>query len=244
MDDARGFEDNFMTVAAQAARGELGLHRQGLLAVKKGLRTLAEHQVQFYKRVDAALASVEIPDDLSLACGQGCSYCCNYHVHVSAPEAIAIAEHLRAKWRPERVAVAIESLAKNVASVQGLTEEEHTATNVRCAFLSPQDSCSIYDVRPVACRKHHSFDVEPCRVTFDDPTSQDAAPQSLERLAVAHGLFTSSVASMEIEGMDAARYEMSAAVLEALTQPAAIKRWRAGKNSFPSGKNRDTQRAT
>ncbi len=244
MDDEQGIEEDFMGTAAEAARGELALHRQGLVAVKKGRRTLAEHQVHFYKRVDAALSGIEIPDDLSIACGQGCSYCCNYHVHVSAPEAFAIATHLRVKWKPDRVDEVKASLAKNLEVVKGKTVDEHVATNVRCAFLSPEAACSIYEVRPVACRKHHSFDVEPCRVTFDDPTSEDAAPQSVERLAIAHGLFTSSVASMEIEGMDAARYEMSAAVLEALTDPSAIKRWRLGQNSFPSVWNRDTQRAT
>ncbi len=244
MDDQKDIEDDFMSAAAEVARDEVPLHRQGMVAVKKGRRSLTEHQMHFYKRVDVALSSVDIPDDLSLACREGCSYCCNYHVHVSAPEAYTIAAHLRAQWKPDRVNEVIARLSENVEAVSGMTVDEHTATNVRCAFLSPSDACSIYEVRPVACRKHHSFDVEPCRITFDDPTSADAAPQSVERLAIAHGLFTASIGAMEIEGLDAARYEMSAAVLEALTNSSAIKRWRAGKNSFPSVKNRDTQRAT
>ncbi len=65
MDDVRGFEANFMAVAAEAACGELALHRQGLVEVKKGRRTLGQHQVHFYRRVDVALVNVEVPHDLS-----------------------------------------------------------------------------------------------------------------------------------------------------------------------------------
>jgi hypothetical protein len=244
MADQPEYDTDFMNIAAAAARGEVAVHRQGLLAVKKGSRPLAEHQMHFFRRVDAALAGITIPDKLHLACREGCSYCCNYHVHVSAPEVYAIVTHLRARWTPANVNLVEARLQENVEAVSGMTADEHTATNVTCAFLAQDGRCSIYEVRPVACRKHHSFDVTPCRITYEDPTADDAAPQSAERLAVAQGLFTASIAAMEIEGLDAARYEMSAAVLDALTNPSSIKRWRTGKNSFPSVRNRDAQRAT
>jgi hypothetical protein len=37
-----------------------------------------------------------------VACREGCSYCCHLSVEVAAPEALAVAEHIRRHWSPER----------------------------------------------------------------------------------------------------------------------------------------------
>ena len=197
MAGAPGYDDEFMRTASAAAHGELALHRQGLHAVKRGSRSLAEHQLRFYHRVDLALMGAAMPEGRSLACREGCSYCCHYHVYVSAPEAHSIADRLRSRAKLGELDRVKQRLQENVNKVANMTVEEHVATNVTCAFLSEAGGCSIYEVRPVACRKHHALDADPCRVTYEDPSASDQADQSAEHLAVAQGLFTAAIAAME-----------------------------------------------
>jgi uncharacterized protein len=77
-----------------------------------------------------------------VACHNGCSSCCHMNVTISAVEAKQI-ETVTGKRR----AVLSSSQTHDTAEFSGQP----------CPFLRDA-SCSIYDVRPFACRKHVSFD--------------------------------------------------------------------------------------
>lgn len=217
---------------------EAPLYRAGLRDVRAGRGTALTQQVKFYRRMDEALREEPLPDTVAPACKAGCAYCCHYHVYIFAPEALAIAEYLQS----EPVAVretAIEKLRVNASQIADLSVAEHLQTNVACAFLTPQNTCGIYKVRPWACRKHHSFDVQPCITTFENPTAQDMTPQSVSWLGLADGFLAASVVAQRQEGFDPRRYEMSTAVLEALSNRAAPRRWKDGKRTFATVRDFD-----
>lgn len=77
-----------------------------------------------------------------VACKNGCAACCHMNVMISALEA----KHIEAATGKPRVALS-ESRSHDLAEFSGQP----------CPFLRGS-SCSIYDVRPFACRKHVSFD--------------------------------------------------------------------------------------
>jgi hypothetical protein len=133
----------------------------------------------------------------------------------------------------------VARLRNNAARAAALGKDAHIQTNVACAFLSEAGSCDIYSLRPSACRRHHSYDVTPCRTTFEDPSRGDQNPVSAERMATADGFQAAAMVASSQQGFDARRYEMSGAVLEALTNKAAVKRWKDGKTSFPSVRDRE-----
>lgn len=205
-------------------------YHAGLQELRAGRSSILAQQVKFYRRMDQALSAEEL-QGVTPACKPGCAYCCHYHVYVFAPEALAIAEHLLTKSAAMRDVI-IEKLSANATQIANLSVNEHLQTNIACAFLSPQNTCGIYEVRPWACRKHHSFDVQPCITTFDDPTSQDMNPQSPSWLGLAEGFIAATVVVQRQEGFDHRRYEMSTAVLEALSNRAAPRRWKDGKRTF------------
>ncbi len=209
-----------------------------LQQVRTGKATPLAYQVQVYRRLDQALSAVPDVPGQTLACKAGCGLCCHYHVYVSASEALALAEHVSAKFAAVERAAIEAKLKANADQATALGLDEHMKTNIACAFLTKENTCGVYDVRPSACRKHHSYDFTPCKTTFDDPSATDNCPQSMERLAVAEGMTLAAVRAQEQAGFDALRYEMSGAVWEALTNRSSAKRWRDGKVSFPTVKDR------
>ena len=77
-----------------------------------------------------------------VACKDGCSACCRMNVDVTSVEAERLAS------------VSGKRIARVTTPVQ---HREGEFSGVPCPFLV-NDSCSVYDARPYACRAHHSFD--------------------------------------------------------------------------------------
>lgn len=80
-----------------------------------------------------------------VACSKGCSACCQMNVMISQIEANFIEK---------------ETGIKPVQVTSSLLHSQDEFIGVPCPFLK-DGSCSIYDVRPFACRKHLSFDTSP-----------------------------------------------------------------------------------
>ncbi len=137
-------------------------------------------------------------------CKPGCAACCHQLVVVSPLEAHGIAAYLRvhpevaeafhgrlAAWR-ETVA-ALPDLAQQLTHFQeaagyidgdagGKLEESYWQASLPCPFLDA-GRCTIYPVRPFACREHHVVSSpELCSLDLDRP---EPAPTRLEHKTVA-----------------------------------------------------------
>lgn len=80
-----------------------------------------------------------------VACSKGCSACCQMNVMIFQIEANFIEKETGIKQAQVR---------------SSLLHPQDEFIGVSCPFLE-DGSCSIYDVRPFACRKHLSFDTSP-----------------------------------------------------------------------------------
>lgn len=121
-------------------------------------------------RLEQALA--EDPTPPTRACRRGCGWCCHQPVFVSAPEAVVIANHLRASRTRAALVDLCARLRVLVAQRQALGDRESArASAVRCAFLDDEQACSIHALRPVACRGHLSASAEACAERYADPAA-------------------------------------------------------------------------
>lgn len=112
-------------------------------ALPENLRNLnASKSVKLYK-------VYQLADEFSrlmapfIACTNGCSHCCHHGVEITSLEATNISNFSGRAARSLR-----KSIIRKDKPYQGSP----------CPFLV-QDSCSVYEVRPLVCRNHASYDV-------------------------------------------------------------------------------------
>ena len=148
------------------------------------------------------------------ACQAGCAHCCHLRVEATEPEVFHITQHLLAQPAAAQ-ADAISALQRHVATAQAST------TRQACSFLV-NDRCSIYPVRPAACRKAHSLSAPHC-------AEQSATiPQNLRLLIDAEALMAGTALAYRDQLLPASAHELNAAVLAALTDPKTRHRWHKG----------------
>ncbi len=155
-------------------------------------------------------------------CKAGCSHCCSARVDAIAPEIFRIAAKIEQGTPAERAAV-IERLSVHAAAPDELTDSWKLRRP--CPFLA-DNLCSIYDVRPTACRKAHSTDVHECEA------GAPAIPQNLEIALSAEALIMGTAAAYRERGLDASSHELVRAVLVVLLDASAEARWYQGERIF------------
>ena len=188
--------------------------------------------IRMYSRIEREQAAVIAVVKPLLACKLGCNYCCHQRVELRPYEAFVLAEHIRSRMTAAQQANARQRLAAIREQVASLTAQQHTQAGIPCALLE-DGACSVYEARPAACRKYYSVSVDTCRNAFEHPGEPLTGPLEEDALRLAGNAVALGYArGVEESGRDANRYELHTAVLEALDNPKAAKRYRAGKKAF------------
>ncbi|MHB9130817.1 MAG: YkgJ family cysteine cluster protein [Armatimonadota bacterium] len=173
---------------------------------------------------------------MSLACSEGCSFCCR-HLVVSCnlPEALLILHYLQTRNSPLSVAEASEKVrefVENRVEHRILNLHHESGEGLDCPFLH-EHQCAIYPVRPVMCRGYNAFDAHACRAYHAQPTVNHEmrifAPQTEMAQAISTGLRTALV----VKGLVAKRsYNLMTALQIAFDVPEALERWQSWKKVF------------
>ncbi|WP_171984955.1 YkgJ family cysteine cluster protein [Janthinobacterium sp. LM6] len=192
-----------------------------------GKGPVTQQTMRFYTAFEDMITRSNSP----ISCKSGCTYCCHYHVMVSATETFAIAEAIE-KLPQARRDVVIGRVHNVAARTREMTSEVYTTTNVECAMLL-DGKCSIYAARPIACRGHHSTDVSACKETFDDVHSTTLGMKDYHREVVYRAFDNAQLAANLRANVDATKYELHAALSTALNKSSSFKRWKSGKSAFP-----------
>ena len=188
--------------------------------------------VTFHRRVDEVLSTTIAGHGVKVACSRGCSYCCSLRVQVQPYEAFTLAAWLRKHFDAARLHDVIQRLRANVARTRELGEEARKRTNIPCALLGDDGACTAYEARPAQCRRYHSTDLAPCKAFHE--THDDTIEAAMHQ-AVAHNadvIITQARHAVREAGLDDASVDMNEALLEALDNPKAWRRWRDGKKPF------------
>ena len=181
------------------------------------------------------------------ACGAGCSHCCYQAMGLTAPEALAIYDHLRATRSPS----AFEAIALRIRAAddetRGMTSDERLSPNLPCPFLEGE-RCSIYEARPLSCRGTNSLDAAACARALRDPEAHAAFlagdlsfPCYLEPIRAFHAVTAGmQLAVHELHGLQMLPLELTAAMRLLLDDPEALpQRWLAGEDAFAEARGGD-----
>jgi Fe-S-cluster containining protein len=85
-----------------------------------------------------------------ISCQMGCSHCCNQNVDISETEAEILIDYVKENNISIDQELLKQQLGKN-------NNERSDMINSQCIFLKDH-KCSVYEVRPIACRKFFSID--------------------------------------------------------------------------------------
>ena len=166
----------------------------------------------------------KMPQAPSYQCAAGCNYCCHAAVSVSAPEVFGIARKLSAAAPEERATILARARERKTSTVEA-------ALSLRGACPLLRDGqCSVYEVRPMGCRQFVSTSQEGCRTAFEARNGElPFVPAAANAGLIFRSMLLGASASL---GLKADTYELSSALIVALSEPDAETRWLAGEDVF------------
>jgi len=164
----------------------------------------------------------------SVDCRQGCAFCCHVNVTVSVLEAIRIAAALRTQ-RQDRESAILSA----AGALAGLSAADRLAMKAACPLLV-DGACSIYDIRPIACRALLSQSAALCERQFDAGVegADISVPMLVTPRLIAAGFISGEIAAMEDLGLVAHLVELTAALALLLRDPTSLIRWLNGEDVF------------
>lgn len=176
---------------------------------------LAQHA---QKEIDRVREQVE-NRGVRFDCKKGCTICCRLEVQVLPQESFRIARTLRDNPKPESL---VAALSAHIETHRGVTD---TRQRQFCPFLV-EGACSIYESRPMACRKMVSLDVKRCE------QMGATVPGDPEMSFKSDAIVTGTRKAYARQKLPNQTHEMIASVLLALTDPSAEERWWNGEDVF------------
>jgi Fe-S-cluster containining protein len=225
----------------QLAATEAALEQQiAGVETKAVLTQVLDPLKRAYEAIDHAAnehyAEVRTSGGVLPACAPGCSACCRLMVEVNPLEAFMIADYLQTTWEHKDLdQVLIPRLKHAVAELR--TTPGSRIRQDLCAFITPDERCGVYAVRPSVCRTFFSPKRQACEAYADsglDGQSPEVlhGPFSLIYLALHVGslIALSSVPFPDTELTPF--YELQSAVLCVLETPQALERYLDGEDIF------------
>ncbi len=101
-----------------------------------------------------------------LACRVGCNFCCSLRVNVLWPEVETIRQHIATRFSDEAKAQLASAVDEFLHEANQLSPEQRAVKPILCP-LNRGGHCTIYEVRPMTCRNHHSLSVSQCQSAFE-----------------------------------------------------------------------------
>jgi Fe-S-cluster containining protein len=207
-------------IAQETAQAAAEIEQLGPIAAYESSR--ARHDT----RVSAA------PDAHTLACKNGCYWCCYFTVDVRAVEVFSILDFMERELSAAEQARVRSEIEANSTLLQGLSELERMRRNVKCPFLAA-GRCTIYAARPQTCRNYHATDVTGCRASYEQPENIDIDPDFAPFIYQSGGAHVDAFcSSLQQSGYDTRAYELSTALAVAMVDPQSRARFDAKQLPF------------
>ncbi|MDY6990885.1 MAG: YkgJ family cysteine cluster protein [Thermodesulfobacteriota bacterium] len=202
-----------------------GLTRETALALARDGLALAERMTAHFE--------AQAPPAESVACKEGCCYCCFYQVVLTPLEALLIGNHVDEAFSKKDKKALKERISRTLSLTVGKSREERIQVwhETPCIFLE-RGRCSLYEVRPFVCRAWHSLNAGHCKEAFD---SRDPW-QGMDCHAHRYHIFESvragiNTATTEL-GCQGGTMEMATAIEQYLNGENPTEAWLQGEPVF------------
>lgn len=183
-----------------------------------------------------ALEELGFPGEAPPACRAGCSWCCAQRVELTAWELVAVLRALRAHPERDRLEASVRAVAD---ATRGFDRAAWLRTPTPCPMLDAAGRCSIYDSRPLACRRAHSTDASACEEARRAPSSAAPIPTNHTLAWNLASLVIGALEGLAHGGQAPHHHELCAGLALALDDPRFEERLRAGEDPLCSTRSTD-----
>lgn len=214
--------------------GEIAAALQPAVAALPGSGDVAGLMDGIATRLDRMMAAAtpKPPAQKLLTCRAGCDFCCHqFEVHVSALEALRLADHVRASFDAARRAALlarIDAFEAKRANVEARAAAFH---RLPCPLLE-DGRCGVYAVRSFVCRSVTSYDVGPCQTRNERPGGAVAIPAHAGIQAMGRAAKAAFLAASESAPGGGGILDLARALKAALALADATARWIRGERIF------------
>jgi len=183
-------------------------------------------------KIEADVSRMPEPQrtQLTKACRAGCAHCCYFRVGVEAHEMAAIGHHIHHHFSEEERAALRKRTAAYREQMPPLTVDKLLG-RAPCPFLV-DDQCSIYEIRPFVCQRHHSVNLQACEKSRFDPKNRPNIPFVMPHIHMVSHLMLGMRKEILDAGLDTSIVELGRAVEAVLDHPDAFDKYFAGEDIF------------
>lgn len=168
-------------------------------------------------------------------CKLNCTYCCHNQVSLTAPEILLIGDYIKKTFSKDE----INNLKKRVddlyKATNGMNAFQRKKAKKACALLV-DNKCSVYPVRPFACKGWNSMNVNDCEKAFnlgEDLNIKAFAPPMIITNSISVGISN----TLHNQGLNAENLELNSALKIVLEKYNADEKYLEGKNIFREAKH-------
>lgn len=182
-------------------------------AIEQGLTnaTLFGAIESLYAAIDGlndSIVALAERQNMKVACHKGCQWCCHQAVYANSYELHYLSERIKAVVPKERIARWAEAAEFKYARTSVMNEEQIALHKSPCPFLE-NGACSIYPVRPMACRIYLSSRLETCLEFYRNPENKDNYPALIEfPLKAGRMMNEGFMAALKENGIDTAEFRL------------------------------------
>lgn len=126
------------------------------------------------------------------ACKEGCSACCRLFVAIPPGTGPLIARYVRETFSPDALNDLTARLQEAASAIEA--SDAPAQTRIRCPLLGNDNRCSVYPVRPLACRAFSSKNAARCRSFIFD--ADPSAGGGIEQIAPHYRLHQETVLAL------------------------------------------------
>lgn len=109
-----------------------------------------------------------------------------------------------------------DKLHKNLKKMSEQPIEKYVSLKIPCALLTTDGQCSIYEWRPLSCRRWLSYDVKACETAFKAPSGEGEVPLDAGIFAIGIGIEDELVKKLAAKALDDTYCELNSGLIRAL----------------------------
>jgi Fe-S-cluster containining protein len=193
--------------------------------VKNSVARNSVSQLMHYVYENFAAGSKRFAN-IEVACGKGCSHCCNMWVDASPAEILYLAKTIPGRQRID----AVKAVSDAMVMTRAMSFEARGRLIKPCPILR-DGSCSIYSARPLACRAAASVDASVCQRAYIELTDEQI-PLPMPYMLIGSGYRLALAGAIKRAGLWHRAIELNSGLEVALSNDEAERTWLAGANPF------------